>query len=149
VLQNELHDRSYFGGTALFRSNTRDVRDVVVRKSWHTSRTGKRYEPVGVDVPIRKRDERFIAASVVPIERPWRFEKCRHKVEDALEAGNFCGLGLVAFSFARREEGRGRELVSVPRDDSPLSTEQGGSRILGKHLTGLVEHHDVEERPIR
>ena len=121
----------------------------VVREGRRASRAWERHEPVTVDVAIRKGDERFVAASVVPVERPRRLEKCGHDVEDALEPSDFGGLVLVDFPFSCREESCRRKLVSVAGDDGLSPAEQGCGGILGQDLACLIKNDDVEEGSVR
>src|SRR5687767_10242453 len=98
---------------------------------------------------IREGNQRLVSASVVPVERPRGFEKRRHYVEDALESRDLGSFVLVHLSFARCEEGGGRELVSVARDHGLSPAEQGCRGILGQDLTCLVKNNDVEEGALR
>src|SRR5262245_34808985 len=86
VLEHQLDDPRHFTRrTLLLRAFTRHVRNQLMANRRASGGAGERHEPAAVDAVIGIRDERLVAAAVMPIERPWRIQKGRHLIEDALE----------------------------------------------------------------
>jgi hypothetical protein len=104
VLQDQLDNFFDLCASALFGADPRYVRHEVVREGRRASRAWECNESLSVYVAIRRGDERLVAASVVPVERPRRLEERGHDIQDPLEPSDFGNLVLVDFTFTRRED---------------------------------------------
>ena len=122
------------------------VLDVAVRnaKTRSGARSGERAEPVVVVVVVRERDERLVAASVVPAEVSGVKSRRKAFVEDALKV-------LVPFfvflsRLALLEEVRRRHLLRVSHHDALLRARDDADRVPHRNLRRLVEDDQVERR---
>jgi hypothetical protein len=130
VLQDQLDNFFDLCASALFGADPRYVGHKVVREGRRASWAWECNESLSVYVSIRKGDERLVAASVVPVERPCRLEERGHDIQDALESSDFGNLVLVDFPFTRREESGGRKLVAIAGDYGLSPAEQGRRCVL-------------------
>ena len=97
-------------------------------------------QPVIVERPIRDRDQRFVARSVVPTKH-LRMDTCGLcQRENALQVTSD---EIVFRHFLvvnhRVKEARGRKLLLVPHDNHLVAPRYRSKRLHGLNLTGLVD----------
>src|SRR5688572_7118818 len=92
---------------------------------------------------IRERNQRLVAASIVPVEPPRGIEERGHYVQQALESSSR-GLLISLFVGSTGKERRRRQLAAVAGDDRASATIERGHGIFWKHLARFVEDDNIE-----
>jgi hypothetical protein len=151
VPQDEIHDRVDFGSRAV-GVGTRTPRRRHVGQDTAAVGAGECDQCPVVDVRVRKGNEPFIAASVVPGELP-ETEHRAERVQDRLEPSGACEqgrrgagfgfLGVVVGAAGGEERCRG-ELLVIAGDHELPAAQDRGDRVGGGDLGGLVEDDDIE-----
>ena len=100
-----------------------------------------------VELAVGHRDERFVAASVMPLEHALGTILGEEETQDALEVRGDRGVPVL-IAVPRGEEGieepRGRELAAVAHHHGLGRAENGAEGVHGTNLAGLVEDHEIE-----
>ncbi len=103
---------------------------------------GEGDEPVAVIVVVRKGDQRFAAAAIVPTQISHRHARGLGFIENALQVF-LVVRHIVVFFVAPEEIGR-RQLFGVAHDDRLAAACNRADRIPGGNLRCFIENHYVE-----